>query len=325
MLKRTLCTILAAAMLFGLQALSAEYTIKFGHPNTELSDYHLGIVKFKELIEERSGGKVAVKVFPNAQLGNPRQMIEGLQMGTLEACLVPTSILGNFIPEFNVLDAPFLFRDYDHVYKVLDGEIGQELDDKLLKKQNCRSMGYWDVGFRHIFSSRPIRVVDDLKGLKIRSMESKLNMALFSRMGCLPTPMAVNELFTALQQKTVDAAENAIQFVYYQKLYDVTPYITLTGHFYDRCIIMIGEDYYQSLPADIKQLVMDTAKDATAYQHELAHRLEAEMRVRLEKEFGVEFIENIDRAKLAEMVMPLYDEYPDMLPPDLVKRIRDTE
>lgn len=314
-----LALVMAATLFSGVNA--AEYNIRFGHDDSDTSTYHYGLVKFKELVEERSGGRVSVEVFPSGQLGSSRDMIEGLQMGTLECAFAVTAVMTNFMPEYNILDAPFIFRDYQHAYAVVDGEIGQELDALWLKKQNCRIMGYMDVGFRHIYSSKPVRGINDIKGLKIRTMQSKLNMAVFNKLGGIATPMAGNEVFTALQQKTIDAAENAVQYVYHQKLYEVTPYITYTGHFYNFCAIMIAENYYQSLPKDIQDIIMSSAKDCVEFQRQLSRDFNEEATIKL-KGLGVEFIDSIKREDLVEAVSSIYTEFANVLPPATVERIR---
>ena len=314
-----LALIMAATLFAGVNA--AEYNIRFGHDDTDTSTYHYGLLKFKELVEERSGGRVSVEVFPSGQLGSSRDMIEGLQMGTLECAFAVTAVMTNFMPEYNILDAPFIFRDYQHAYAVVDGEIGQELDAQWLKKQNCRIMGYMDVGFRHIYSSKPVRSISDIKGLKIRTMQSKLNMAVFNKLGAIATPMAGNEVFTALQQKTIDAAENAVQYVYHQKLYEVTPYITYTGHFYNFCAIMIAENYYQSLPKDIQDIIMSSAKDCVEFQRKLSRDFNEEATVKL-KGLDVEFIDSIKHEDLVEAVSSIYTEFANVLPPAKIERIR---
>lgn len=312
--------LIMAALLFS-GARAAEWNIRFGHDDSDTSTYHYGLLKFKELVEERSGGRVGVEVFPSGQLGSSRDMIEGLQMGTLECAFAVTAVMTNFVPEFNILDAPFVFTDYKHAYRVVDGEIGKELNALWLKKQNCRIMGYMDVGYRHIYSSRPIRRVEDIKGLKTRTMQSKLNMAVFNKLGGIATPMAGNEVFTALQQKTIDAAENAVQYVYHQKLYEVTPYITYTGHFYNFCAIMIAEDYFQSLPKDIQEIVLQSAADCVEYQRKLSRDFNEEATGKL-KGLGVEFIDSIKREDLINAVSSIYDEFSGVLPPAMIERMR---
>lgn len=318
-----LASLLALSMIAALfaDARAAEWNIRFGHDDSDTSTYHYGLLKFKELVEERSGGRVSVEVFPAGQLGSSRDMIEGLQMGTLECAFAVTAVMTNFVPEFNVLDAPFIFRDYEHAYRVVDGSIGKELDALWLKKQNCRIMGYMDVGYRHIYSSKPVRSIDDIKGLKIRTMQSKLNMAVFNKLGGIATPMAGNEVFTALQQKTIDAAENAVQYVYHQKLYEVTPYITYTGHFYNFCAIMIAEEYYQSLPKDIQEIIMSSAADCVEYQRKMSRDFNEEATVKL-KELGVEFIDSIKREDLVNAVSSIYDEFANVLPAAMIERMR---
>lgn len=311
--------IMAATPFFGVGA--AEWNIRFGHDDSDTSTYHYGLLKFKELVEKRSNGRVSVEVFPSGQLGSSRDMIEGLQMGTLECAFAVTAVMTNFVPEFNILDAPFIFRDYQHAYRVLDGDIGKELNAQWLKKQNCRIMGYMDVGFRNIYSSRPIRRIEDIKGLKIRTMQSKLNMAVFNKLGAIATPMAGNEVFTALQQNTIDAAENAVQYVYHQKLYEVTPYITYTGHFYNFCAIMIAEEYFQSLPKDIQEIVLTSAAECVTYQRDLSRQFNEEATGKLKK-LGVEFIDSINRQDLVDAVSPIYEEFASVLPAATIERMR---
>ena len=323
-MKQIIAAFLAVVMVSTLSAGAAEHNIRFGHDDSNTSTYHYGIMKFKDLVEERSGGRIAVEVFPSAQLGSSRDMIEGLQMGTLECAFAVTAVMSNFVPEYNLLDAPFIFRDYKHAYAVVDGPIGKELDAKWLARQNCRIMGYMDVGFRNIYSSRPVRSLADLKGLKIRTMQSQLNMAVFNKLGAIATPMAGNEVFTGLQQKTIDAAENAIQYVYHQKLYEVTPYITYSNHFYNFCAIIIAEDFYQSLPEDLQKIVLAAGTECVDFQREMSRRFNEEAIGKL-KELNVEFIDTLKREELIAAVAPIYEEFAGVLPADMIERIRNTK
>jgi len=299
--------------------------LKFGHVNSEQTSYHKGIVKFKEEVEKNSNGAIKVEVFPNSQLGNERDLIEGMQLGTIDCAFVATAPLASFVPEFAILDAPFLYRDSEHAFKVADGEIGQSLSKKLQEKQGISVMGFMDVGFRNIFSNKPVKTIEDLKGLKIRTMENKLHIESFRKLGALPTPMAYGEVFTALQQKTIDAAENAIQNVLNQKFYEVTKNVTKTGHFYCMTVICISDKSLNKIPNEMRPVIMEAAKVACKYQRELAAQDNQAAEDELKK-LGVQFYE-IDRNVLAEMVSSVYQDaqFKDVLNSEMIEKVKNTK
>src|SRR5699024_5676593 len=175
--------------------------------------YTKGLEEFSRLVSEKSDGQVTVDHFHSSQLGDERDMIEGLQLGTLEMALVSTAPLSSFTKDFLVFDLPFIFEDSQAARNVLDGEIGEELFEKL-DDQFIIGLAYWENGFRSVSNSRgPVEKPEDMKGLKIRTMENPVHMASFRAMGASPTPMAFGELFTALQQKTIDGQENPLPIV----------------------------------------------------------------------------------------------------------------
>jgi len=188
-------------------------TIRVGHVLAPTHPYTLGLEKFSELVAEKTDNKVKVEVFHSSQLGNERDMVEGLQLGTLEMALVSTAPLSSFTDDFLVFDLPFMFKDTENARKVVDSEIGQNLLDSL-KSQKILGLAYWENGFRNVTNNKkPIKTPDDLKGMKIRTMESPVQMESFNALGASATPMAFGELFTALQQNTIDGQENPLAII----------------------------------------------------------------------------------------------------------------
>jgi len=200
--------ILSAGWAGSSWAQEKPLSLKLGHAVAPVHPYHLGAVKFSELVAQRTGGKVKIDVYPSTQLGNERDMVEGLQLGTIDLVVTSTGPVGGFVPKMFVVDLPFLFRDRDHAYKVLDGPIGRDLLSALSAK-SIRGLAFWENGFRQITNNlRPIEKPTDLKGVKIRTMENKVHLAAFRAFGASPTPMAWSEVYTALQQRTIDGQEN---------------------------------------------------------------------------------------------------------------------
>jgi TRAP-type transport system periplasmic protein len=240
--------------------------LNLGHAVAPEHPYHLGAVKFSELIARRTYNKVKIDVYPSAQLGNERDMVEGLQLGTVDLVLTSTGPLGGFVPKMFVVDLPFLFRDREHAYKVVDGPIGKELLGAFSTK-GVKGLAFWENGFRQITNNvRPIERPEDLKGIKIRTMENKVHLASFKAFGASPTPMAWTEVYTALQQKTIDAQENPIAIIYYQKIFEVQKYLALTDHFYSPAPLLMSLKTFESLPEDIRKIVLDTAAECATYE-----------------------------------------------------------
>ncbi len=204
--------VLALAALFAVcfPAFAGDevFTLKMHHPGPTDHPYHKGAEMFKELAAKYSGGTILIDIFPNNELASGRQAVEAVQFGTIDIALESSMAVTNFERSFGVLDMPFLFPDRDVVYRALDGEVGAKLA-KNLENADLKILYYWDNGFRNISNSKgPINAPADLRGLKIRVPESKVFIATFETLGAIPTPMAFNELFAALQLKTVDGQEN---------------------------------------------------------------------------------------------------------------------
>jgi tripartite ATP-independent transporter DctP family solute receptor len=252
-----------------------QVVLKLGHAVAPEHPYHLGAVRYSELVAQRTKNKVKIDVYPSTQLGNERDMVEGLQLGTIDLVVTSTGPLGGFVPRIFVVDLPFLFRDREHAYKVLDGSIGRELLDAFSAK-GIKGLAFWENGFRQMTNSvRPIEKPEDLKGIKIRTMENKVHLSAFRVFGASPTPMAWSEVYTALQQKTIDAQENPIAIIYFQKIYEVQKYLALTGHFYSPAPLLMSLKAFNNLPKNIQKIMLDTAMNCATYERNLLRDNEA--------------------------------------------------
>ncbi|GAW93782.1 TRAP transporter substrate-binding protein [Calderihabitans maritimus] len=294
--------------------------LKVGHVLAPTHPYQLGLEKFAELVAEKSGGRVKVEVFHSSQLGNEREMIEGLQMGTLDMTLVSTAPLAGFSNKFLVFDLPFIFQSREQAYKVLDGPIGTEILDSL-KDQGIVGLAYWENGFRNVTNSkRPVIHPEDMKGMKIRTMENKIHMASFKTIGADPTPMAFGELFTALQQQTVDAQENPIPIIYTSNFFEVQKYLSLTGHFYAAAPLLISKARWDTLPADVQQAIKEAAIEARDYERELIQKMDNELLEELKKK-GME-VSEVDKNEWLKAMEPVYKQFEDEIGADVIAKVR---
>ena len=229
-------------------------------------DVYLLLNKFKEEAEARSGGKIKVDFFFGGTLGNDRQLQEQLLLGTLEA-IGNASVIVEIDPKFGILDLPFLFKDRDHVYGLLDGKLGDLLTDSLLQNRKARILAFGEVGFRQITNNvRPIMSPDDLTGLKLRTPSNKLRIAAFKSLGAAPTAIPYKELYSALQQRVVDGQENPLIVIQEKSLWEVQKFISLTNHVFTPAYLMVNEGWWQGLSDDQRQTLSAAAAAAETWQ-----------------------------------------------------------
>lgn len=323
MTKMTIFTTTAAAALFAGAAL-AEQSVTIGHTQSATSHYGVGAEAFFDTLEELSGGAWTGEQAAAGALGGERDMIEGLQIGSLDLVISSTGPLGNFVPETYALDLPFLFRDYDHARAVLDGEIGQELLAKI-GENDLVGLAWSENGFRHVTNSkRPVRTPADLEGLKLRTMENRVHMEAFAQMGAEPTPMAFSELFTALQQGVVDGQENPVTVISASNFWEVQSHASLTGHVYSPAVILASPILWDSLSDEEKGWFSEAAAASAAATRAEVSRLEEEG-IALMRENGMEVVEDIDKAPFAELAQNAYDIYTSEYGSEMVERIQAVE
>lgn len=320
-MKHTLLGAVAGiALIAGAQA-QAQTSVVVGHALSPESHYGVGAQAFLDTLTELSGGAFTGTQAPASQLGGERDMIEGLQIGSLDLVITSTGPLGNFVPEALALDLPFLFRDYDHARTVLDGEIGQELLDQM-RDADLVGLAWTENGFRHVTNSqRPIRTPEDLGGLRLRTMENRVHMAAFEGMGAAPTPMAWPEVFGALQQGVVDGQENPITVITAARFWEVQGYVTLTGHVYSPAIVLASPILFDGLSEEEQGWFLEAARASAAATRAEVDRLEAEG-VALMEANGMEVITEIDRAPFQELAAEAsWSVFTDRFGTEMLERI----
>jgi len=281
-----------------------------------------GLYKFEEIVERETNGKIQVEVYPDGQLGGDRDVLEGLQLGTIEGTTVSTGPVAAFAPRFNVFDLPFLFKDEQTAYEVLDGPIGQELLEDLTEV-GIIGLNYWENGFRHLTNNvREVKTMEDIKGLKIRTLENDLHIDAWTALGALPTPIPYTELYVALQQGVVDGQENPYGNIQTAKFYEVQKYLTNTGHIYNASPFMISKKFWDTLTPEEQEIIRKAADEARDYQREL-NRKESEEALQFLKEQGmiITDLPSEERQKILEVMQPIYEKYTDLIGADLVNKV----
>ena len=268
--------------MFGGHA-SAAKIMKMGTSTQPDHIYNKGLEHFKKLVEEGTKGAIEVQIFPANQLGAERELVEGMQLGTVQGTMTSTGPMGNFLPDIKLFNLPFLFKDREAAYKVLDGPVGTQIADKLLKV-GIRSLGWAENGFRNITNSRnAINKPEDINGLKIRVMEDDLFIISMKALGASPLPMAFSELYTALEQKTVDAQENPLAVIHSSRFFEVQKFLAMTGHFYSPAMLLVSESFFAGLSDDEKKVVLDAGKKTCNFERDLSLKADQELEAALEK------------------------------------------
>ncbi len=259
-----------ATVGFGSARAQAPIVIKFSHVVAPDTPKGKGAVRFKELAEQRTGGKVKVEVYPNSQLYKDKEEMEALQLGSVQM-LAPS--LSKFGPlgakEFEVFDLPFLFKDTAAFRAVTEGQLGKDLFGKLEPK-GVKGLAYWDNGFHIMSANRPLHHVADFKGLKMRIQSSKVLDAQMRALGAIPQVMAFSELYQALQSGVVDGTEGTPSNFYTQKIYEVQKNMSLSNHGHLAYAAIVNKKFWDGLPADIRGTLEGCMKDATTYANAIA-------------------------------------------------------
>lgn len=303
-------------------------TIRVSHVLTEDHPTNLTLLNvFKKEVEEKSNGRLKVEIYPNGQLGSDRQAIESVSIGTLDMSVPGGPVLSGFYEPFMVYDLPYLFDTKDEAYRACDGPLKDKLSKELMEKSNIRILGIGENGFRHITTTnRKITKLEDLKGLKIRTMESPLHMATFKALGANPTPIAFNELFTALQQGTVDGQENPITIIHDSRLYEVQKYMVLDQHYYVNCPYIISEKCWESLSEEDQKIVQDATTKTVNAQRKMLNELEKKYLDTL-KEGGIEVVElsEQEKQKFKDATKSVYDIYTNRFGEENVKLAKESK
>ena len=305
---------LVASMTLGLglvaasASLHAQTTMKISISTAQNSHQGVAIDTFAKEVAARTGGRYKVETFYNGSLGGERESIEAVQLGTQELAFSSTGPVPNFVPDAKILDVPFLFRDKAHARAVLDGPIGQELLTKFDAK-GFKALAWAENGFRHMTNSkRDVKEPADLKGLKMRTMENPVHIAAYKGLGIITTPMAFPEVFTALQQGTVDGQENPLPVIMSAKFSQVQKHLSLTGHVYSPCIFVMNKAAFDKLSAADKTAFLDAAKVAAKANRDRVDQDDANGVKELRAQ-GMTVIEDVDKAKFVAQLAPVNAEF----------------
>ncbi|AWI75435.1 C4-dicarboxylate ABC transporter substrate-binding protein [Parazoarcus communis] len=302
---------------------AAETTLKMAYALSASSHYGAGGEAFSKSLEASSKGKFKVQQFANSALGGEREVIEGLQLGTIDAAILSTGATLNFVPQTGVFDIPFLMRDLTHARKVLDGKIGQDMLSEF-SKRGLVALAWGEQGFRHLTNSkRPVASAADAKGLKIRTTENQIHILAFRQIGILPTPMAWPEVATALQQGTIDGQENPLSVITSAKLSQLQKHLSLTGHVYAPTVIMVSPTVYEGLSDAEKQQFLEAARKASQAMRDFVDNVEKTGVEQLKAE-GMEIVTKVDRKSFEDAMAPVYPEYYKKFDKALIESIRNT-
>ena len=296
--------------------------LQLGTTVNEQDSFQVAAEKFAELVEERTNGAYKIEIYPNGTLGGERDMLESMQMDTLDMAIVTSGPFINFSDAMGVLDMPYLFGSNEEAYTVLDGEIGRELLDTL-ESSGLKGLAYAERGFRNLTNNvKPIQTAADLNGLKLRVMENDVYTASFKAMGVNADPMAWADALTALQQIlcTVDGQQNPVNVIYSYKLWESQKYATLDRHSYSTAIITMSANLFNSLDAETQQIFLDAAQEAAEFERAWVAEQEADQ-LQAMKDNGMEVIEDPDLDSFKEAVQPVYEQYDQYA--DYVSRIQE--
>lgn len=283
-----------------------ENTLTMLHPGPPGHPYTLGAEKFKEIVEEESNGSINIDIFPNDELTSGTKTIESVQLGTADIALESTMTFSNFVSEIGVLNLPFLFPDRNSAYEVLDGEVGKDLAIKS-EMEGFKLLSYWDNGFRNISSDRPINEPEDIKGLSIRVPESAEFISTFETLGANSTPMAFDEVFTALQLNMINGQENPNGHMIDYNLYEVQSHFALTQHIFTAQPLIMNLEVFNELSNEEQEILLGASQEAAFYQRELSSDMEQDYLEEIKD--NVDEVTTPDQDAFQKEIEPVYEYF----------------
>ncbi len=291
-------------------------TLNVGHSVATDHGYHKGLEEFKRIVEEKTGGNVTVEIHPSSSLGSEREMIEGLQLGTMDMCLAATSQLTNFVPEYSVFDLPFIFTSRQQAWDTLDGELGQKMLD-MLQDQGIVGLSYFEVGFRNFTNSiGPIYTPADIAGKTFRTMETSVHVQSIGYWGGNATSMPIGEVYTNLQTKNIDGQENPLSIILSQKLYEVQKYISISEHFYTGTPLLVAKSKWDTFSPELQAILTEAAyagRDVCRQTNVAAE----ESAIDVFKDAGCE-INDADKDSFKATTADIYAMFADVIGQDLI-------
>jgi TRAP-type transport system periplasmic protein len=304
------------------QAEIKDRTLRFAFQNALEHPQGQGAKKFGELVEAKSGGKIKVRLFPSGQLGGDLQTVSAIQGGTIDLTVLNAGLLVGQVKEFGLFDLPFLFESGKEADAVVDGPFGRKLSETLPAK-NLVPLGFWELGFRNLTNSRrPVTKLEEIQGLKVRVVQSPLYIDLFNTLGANAVPLPFPELYTALEQKTVDGQENPVTLINTSKFYEVQKHLTLTRHTYNPQIVVFSKRVWDRLDAEEKKLIEDAAHEAKVFQRAFSREQETKA-LDAVKAAGMQVVElsAAEIGRIRDKVQPVVKKFSEGVNESIVKEL----
>ena len=311
--KKLLGMLLGVALCFGAgSVLAAEYSIKVAYENNPGEPIDKAVNEWAKIFAQKTGGKGELKLYPSSQLGSKKDVIEQMKLGSAIITIADGGFFADYVPDFGILMGPYLGNDYKDIFKLAKTPWFEEMNGKLAAKGFRILTSNWLYGTRHMVTKKPVHTPADLKGLKIRVPNNRIQIDAMKTMGATPTPMPLGEVYPALTTGVIDGAENPIPVLYGQKHHEPAKYLILSGHLDNVSQWVTSEAYFQKLPADIKKALTESADEAGNFMTNTIQQAEKETIEKMKKE-GVTVIE-VDRKLFREAAKPTYTHFPEWTP-----------
>jgi tripartite ATP-independent transporter DctP family solute receptor len=313
---------LAAGIVVAAPQVQAQTTLRLGHNISATSPYQVGAEHFARLVAERTGNRYRVQIFPAGALGNEQNMLEGAQLGTIDMVVTSTAAIGPFVPQMQILDVPFLFRDAAHARAVVDGPVGEELIAAMTAR-NLVGLAFGEIGFRHVTANRAITTLDHMRGLKIRSQNNPVHLGAWRALGAQPSFIGFNELYAALQTGVVEANEQPLSIHAASRFFEVQRHLTLTSHLYGAAMFVISPSVFNRMtPAD-RDILRAAARESAPVMRRAVDEQDAAAMAVL-RQGGMTIAESYDRDAFLRALEPFYAEMNARFGAANLQRIRDT-
>lgn len=326
-IKTFVTTACIGTLLLGSVAAHADdirkRTLRFAFQNVIDHPQGQGAQKFAELVSEKSGGKISVRLFPGGTLGGDLQTVSAIQGGTLDMTVLNSGILSAQVGEFAMLDFPFLFNNTAEAHAVIDGPVGQRLH-ALLEPRGLIGLGYWDLGFRNLTNSRrAVTRWEDMRGLKVRVIQSPIYLETFNVLGANPVPMPFPEVYTGLEQRTVDGQENPFTVILGSKFNEVQRYLSVTNHIYNPQSLIIGQRTWSRLNTSEQAVIRDAAQEAQVFQRNLSAERQEQAYAELQSGMQANEVSAEEMDRFRERVRPVIEKFAADIDAELVKTMYD--
>lgn len=301
----SLCAVAALSMLASAPA-RAQTELKLGHVGEPGSLFQISADEYAKRVNEKLAGKVKIVTYGSSQLGGDKELIQKLKLGTVDMA-VPSTVMTSEVDQFGIFELPYIVKDRGHMAKI-EKEVFWPSLAPLTEKKGLKVLAVWENGYRHITNNKkPVKGPDDLKGFKLRVPEGKWRVKMFQEYGANPSPMKFSELFTALQTGVMDGQENPFTQIYSAKLQEVQKYLSLSGHVYTPAYLLVGSKKYGNLPADVRKVLEDTARETQAFVYQTAIRQETELLEKL-KQAGMQ-VNEVDKDAFIKASAGIYEDF----------------